>query len=83
MQLPHSRLLVVGAFSKEDKAPYLRYVRRERIRDVHFIGQVPDEELPRYYKTAAGGHFGRETKEFTWEKTDKAAALKKAAAALK
>lgn len=52
VQLPHSRLLVVGAFSKEDKAPYLRYVRRERIRDVHFIGPVSDEELPRYYKTA-------------------------------
>lgn len=32
---------------------------------------------PIYQKTACGGHFGREEKEFTWEKTDKAAALKK------
>ncbi len=32
---------------------------------------------PRYSNTAAYGHFGRTEKEFTWEKTDKAAALKK------
>ena len=30
---------------------------------------------PIYRKTASGGHFGREEPEFTWEKTDKAAAL--------
>ncbi len=34
---------------------------------------------PIYRKTAAYGHFGRELPEFTWEKTDKAAALKDAA----
>lgn len=33
---------------------------------------------PIYLKTAAYGHFGREEPEFTWEKTDKAALLKKA-----
>jgi S-adenosylmethionine synthetase len=32
---------------------------------------------PVYQKTAAYGHFGREIPEFTWERTDKAAALKK------
>ena len=31
---------------------------------------------PIYKKTAAYGHFGRERAEFTWEKTDKAEALK-------
>ena len=31
---------------------------------------------PIYQKTAAYGHFGREEPEFTWEATDKAAALK-------
>ncbi|MCB0309413.1 MAG: methionine adenosyltransferase [Bdellovibrionales bacterium] len=31
---------------------------------------------PRYSKTAAYGHFGREEAEFTWEKTDKVEALK-------
>ncbi len=47
------------------------------------IVKMLDLKKPRYYKTAAGGHFGRTEKSFTWEKTDKAAALKKAAAALR
>ena len=34
---------------------------------------------PRFQATAAYGHFGRSEKEFTWEKTDKAKTLKKAA----
>ncbi|HUK34079.1 MAG TPA: methionine adenosyltransferase [Vicinamibacterales bacterium] len=34
---------------------------------------------PIYTKTAAFGHFGRTEPEFTWEKTDKAATLKKGA----
>jgi len=34
---------------------------------------------PIYEKTAAYGHFGREEPEFTWERTDKAAALRAAA----
>ena len=40
-----------------------------------------DLQKPIYQKTAAYGHFGRE--EFTWEKTSKAAALEKAAMALR
>ena len=34
---------------------------------------------PIYQKTAAYGHFGRDDHDFTWEKTDKAAELKRAA----
>jgi S-adenosylmethionine synthetase len=34
---------------------------------------------PVYQKTAAYGHFGRENEEFTWERTDKAEALRAAA----
>jgi len=34
---------------------------------------------PVYRKTAAYGHFGRSEPEFSWEATDKAAALKAAA----
>jgi S-adenosylmethionine synthetase len=34
---------------------------------------------PIYQKTAAYGHFGREDHDFTWERTDKAQALRKAA----
>ena len=33
---------------------------------------------PIYQKTAAYGHFGREDEDFTWEKTDKAEALRAA-----
>ena len=33
---------------------------------------------PIYAKTAAYGHFGRELPEFTWERTDRADALKQA-----
>jgi S-adenosylmethionine synthetase len=38
---------------------------------------------PIYEKTAAYGHFGRKGPTFTWEKTDKAAVLKKEAKGLK
>jgi S-adenosylmethionine synthetase len=34
---------------------------------------------PIYQKTAAYGHFGRDDSDFTWEKTDRAAALRRAA----
>jgi S-adenosylmethionine synthetase len=34
---------------------------------------------PIFKKTSSYGHFGRNDKDFTWEKTDKAAALRKAA----
>jgi S-adenosylmethionine synthetase len=38
-----------------------------------------DLRRPIYSKTAAYGHFGREEHDFTWERTDKAAALRTAA----
>jgi S-adenosylmethionine synthetase len=38
-----------------------------------------DLKRPIYLPTAAYGHFGREGDDFTWEKTDKAAALRQAA----
>jgi S-adenosylmethionine synthetase len=38
-----------------------------------------DLRRPIYRKTAAFGHFGRSEPEFTWERTDKAGALKSAA----
>ncbi len=40
--------------------------------------QMLDLKRPIYRDTAAYGHFGRELDNFTWEKTDKADALKKA-----
>ncbi len=43
------------------------------------IIQMLDLLRPIYSKTAAYGHFGRDEPEFTWERTDRAAALKAAA----
>ena len=43
------------------------------------IIQSLDLLRPIYRKTAAYGHFGRDEPEFTWEVTDKAAALRSAA----
>jgi S-adenosylmethionine synthetase len=40
--------------------------------------QMLNLKRPIYRNTAAYGHFGRELPDFTWEKTDKADALKKA-----
>jgi S-adenosylmethionine synthetase len=56
----------------------------ELVRD-HFdlkprgLVQMLDLLRPIYAATAAYGHFGREEPEFTWERTDKATALKDAA----
>jgi S-adenosylmethionine synthetase len=41
-----------------------------------------DLQRPIYAKTAAYGHFGRDDRDFTWERTDKAAALREAAGRL-
>jgi S-adenosylmethionine synthetase len=38
-----------------------------------------DLKRPIYAKTAAYGHFGRDDRDFTWERTDKADALREAA----
>ena len=43
------------------------------------IIQMLDLLHPIYSKTAAYGHFGRDEPEFTWERTDKSAALRAAA----
>lgn len=50
--IPDARLIVCGAFSDKDKAPFIRYARATKLRSVHFIGYVSPEELPRYYRTA-------------------------------
>jgi len=47
-------------------------------------GMIKELDLlrPIYMKTACYGHFGRTEPEFSWESTNKAAILKKAAAKL-
>jgi len=56
--------------------------------DTHFnlrpagIVKMLDLKKPRYFETARHGHFGRKGAMFTWEATDKAAALKRASGKL-
>jgi phosphatidylinositol alpha-mannosyltransferase len=50
--LPEARLLVVGPYTAEDRALFEQNLRRLRLRDVCFIGYVPDGELARYYQTS-------------------------------
>lgn len=50
--VPDARLLVVGAFDKRRKRPYVRYARQQGIRGVRFVGPASHSELPRYYRTA-------------------------------
>jgi len=65
-----------------------RKIDQNKIQDIvreHFdlrpygILKTLDLRRPIFRKTAAYGHFGRSLPEFTWEKTDKADALRKAA----
>ncbi len=50
--VPGVRLLVVGAFDRDDKAPYVKFARQHGLHEVRFIGYVSPEEIPRYYRTA-------------------------------
>ncbi len=65
-----------GKVSEQRLAELVREVFDMRPRAI--IEQL-DLLRPIYQKTAAYGHFGRELPEFTWERTDKAAALKQKA----
>jgi S-adenosylmethionine synthetase len=62
------------------KVPYeklVQIIRKNFDMTPKGIIQTLDLRKPIYKKTAAYGHFGRNEPEFTWERTDKAAALKK------
>jgi S-adenosylmethionine synthetase len=48
------------------------------LRPAAIIGDL-DLTRPIYAKTAAYGHFGRDDEDFTWERTDRADALRVAA----
>ena len=49
--VPPTRLIVAGAYSRDDAEEYQRTVQAEHL-DVHFVGRVSDEDLARYYHTA-------------------------------
>jgi S-adenosylmethionine synthetase len=77
----HPLSILVETFGTEE-IPVLRI--EELVRE-HFdlrpaaILRDLDLRRPIYAKTAAYGHFGRDEREFTWERTDKAAILRRAA----
>ena len=50
-EMPDTRLIVVGGDGGL-RAACERYVRDKRLSDVVFAGYVPNEDLPRYFKTA-------------------------------
>jgi len=62
--------------AKIDEAKIARLVRDHFDLRPYGILQMLDLVKPIYQKTAAYGHFGREEPEFTWERTDKAEALR-------
>ena len=64
---------------KIDDARIIELVREHFDLKPKGLIQMLDLLRPIYSDTAAYGHFGREEPNFTWEKTDKAAALKDAA----
>ena len=66
--------LVTGAISDEKITELVK--KHFDLRPAAIIRDL-DLRRPIYAKTAAYGHFGREDKDFLWEKTDKAEALKK------
>ena len=49
MLIPDARLLVAGAYSKEDKEPFVLQARRDGIRGVQFIGYVPEDLKPQLF----------------------------------
>ncbi len=74
--------VLVETFGTEQDRPRRR---SSRLVDEHFdlrpgaISEDLNLRRPIYQKTAAYGHFGRDDPDFTWERTDKAEALRAAA----
>lgn len=76
---PTSVMVTTFGTGKIDDAKIAQLVREHFDLRPKGIVQMLDLLRPIYQKTAAYGHFGREEPEFTWERTDKAKALRAAA----
>ena len=50
-EFPKARLIVVGAYEREEMASHLHYAREHHLTGVKFVGRVSDEDLPRYYRS--------------------------------
>ncbi|HXY79970.1 MAG TPA: methionine adenosyltransferase [Gaiellaceae bacterium] len=77
----HPMSILVETFGTEAiPVPRIEELVREHF-DLRPAAILRDLDLrrPIYAKTAAYGHFGRDDRDFTWERMDKAAALRRAA----
>jgi S-adenosylmethionine synthetase len=77
----HPVSLEIECFGTERVSiPKIEQLVREQF-DLRPAAIIRDLDLrrPIYAKTAAYGHFGRDDHDFTWERTDKAEALREAA----
>lgn len=50
-EIPDSRLIVVGPGTRLRKS-YEKWVKQNHLEDVVFVGLAPNEDIPRYFKTA-------------------------------
>ncbi len=68
----------IETFGTERVAPELIEKAVKEVFDLRPAAIVRDLDLlrPIYSKTAAYGHFGRELEQFTWERADRAEALR-------
>ena len=73
---PVSVYVVTFGTGKVDDEKLVAAVRKNFSLTPKGIIESLDLRRPIYRKTAAYGHFGRNEKEFTWEATNKAAALR-------
>ena len=76
---PVSVLVDTFGTAKVDEAKIADLVRKNFQLTPKGIMESLDLRRPIYRKTAAYGHFGRNDADFTWEKTDKASALREQA----
>ncbi len=76
---PVSVLVDTFGTGKIDREQLQNLVRKNFQLTPRAIIEHLDLRRPIYRKTAAFGHFGRDDKDFTWEATDKAAALREGA----
>ena len=80
---PVSVLVETFGTGKVDRETLQDLVRKNFALTPKKIIETLDLRRPIFKKTAAYGHFGRSDKDFTWEKTDKAATLREQAGVAK
>ena len=51
-KMPQARLIVAGAFNREQQEPFARQAESDGLHEVHFINWPPNDMLARLYQTA-------------------------------